>query len=155
MQDAQTPQQALDIAATTTRQAHEAAAPPRWQPVAAGLSGALADLLLCTLVDDGIGRPFGWIILIGGIVSGSVYFRLAQQQRRTQRDRGIVPLPMVEWKQMVALLAVIMVVPLAGYALSGSHGRIRVASSVVLGGWIWFMQSRPRILSWKSRPWKR
>ncbi|MFJ9371639.1 hypothetical protein ACIRRA_45660 [Nocardia sp. NPDC101769] len=155
MQDAETPQQALDIAAATTRHAHEAAALPSWQPVAAAVSGALANLLLCTLVADGIGRPLGWIILIGGIGSGWVYFRLVQRQRRTQRARGIVPLPMGEWKQNMALLVVILVVPLVGHASSGSDGWIRVASSVVLGGWIWFMQARPRILSWKTRPWKR
>jgi hypothetical protein len=155
MQDPQTPQQALDIAATTTRQAHEGAVLPRWQPIAAAVSGTLAALLLCTVISEGIGRPFGWILLIGGIGSGSVFFGLAQLQRRTQRARGIVPLPMVEWKGIVGLLAVILVPQLVGYAISGSNGGwVRVASSVVLGGWIWFNLERPRILSWKTRPWR-
>ncbi|MVU81227.1 hypothetical protein GPX89_28780 [Nocardia sp. ET3-3] len=154
MQDAQTPQQALDIAAATTRQAHEAAALPRWQPIAAAVSGALAAFLLCTLVADGIGRPFGWIILIAGIGSGCVVFGFARRQRRLQRVRGIVPLPMAEWKQNVALLVVILAVPLIGHATSMPDASTRLASSVVLGAWIWFMQSRPRILSRKPRAWK-
>ncbi|RJO79166.1 hypothetical protein D5S18_02115 [Nocardia panacis] len=147
MQEAPTPQQALDIATATTRQAHEAAALPRWEPVVTAALGALASFLLCMLVADGIERPFGWMILIGGIGLGWMYFRLAQRQRRTQRARGIVPLPMVEWKQIMGMLVVILVVPLAGHAVSGSDGGIRIASSIVLSGWIWFMQARPRILS--------
>lgn len=155
MQDSQTPQQALDIAAAATRQAHEAAALSRWQPVAAGVSGALAVLLLCTVIADGVGRPLGWGMLIGGICSGWVYFKLLQRQRGMQRDRGIVPLPMAEWTQIIAILVVTLVVPLVGFAVSGPAGWIRVVSSVALGGWIWFVQARPRILAGKSRPWTR
>ncbi|WP_063065604.1 hypothetical protein [Nocardia violaceofusca] len=155
MYDAQTPQQALDLATATTRQAHEAAALPRWQPVAAAVTGALAVLLLCTAIADGVGGPFGWIVLIGGIGSGCAFAVLLQKQRRTQRARGVVPRPPAEWKQNVALLVVLLVVPLAGYAMSGSDGWIRVAAGVVMGGWIWFTQARPRILSRETRPWKR
>ncbi|MFB8003911.1 hypothetical protein [Nocardia sp. NPDC056000] len=155
MQEAQTPQQALDIAVTTTRKAHAAGALPGWQPVAAGVSGALAALLLCTLVADGIGRPLGWLILIGGISLGCAYFGFMQWQRRTQRTHGIVPLPMAEWKQITAILVVSLLVPLVGFAVSGPDGWVRIASSGVLGGWIWFHQARPRILSGKTWPWKR
>ncbi|WP_405492209.1 hypothetical protein [Nocardia sp. NBC_00511] len=150
MQDSQTPQQALDIAAAATRQAHEAAALSRWQPVAAGVSGALAVLLLCTVVEDGVGRPLGWVVLVGGICSGWVYFTLVRRQRGIQRDRGIVPLPMAERTQIIAILVVTLVVPLVGFAVSGPAVWIRVVSSVVLGGWIWFVQARPRILAGKS-----
>ncbi|MCC3312339.1 hypothetical protein [Nocardia africana] len=155
MHDPQTPQQALAIATATTRQAHAAAALPRWHPVAAAVTGALAALLLCTVISDGVGGPVGWIVLLGGIGSGCVYFRLVQQQRGIQRARGVVALPMAEWKEFAALLAVLLVVPLVGYAVSGSDGWVRVVSSVVMGGWIWFAQARPRILSREWRPWKR
>ncbi|MEV5649257.1 hypothetical protein AB0L57_13480 [Nocardia sp. NPDC052254] len=156
MQDPQTPQQALDIAAAATRQARGAAALLSWGPVAAGVFGGLAASLLCVAADAAMDSPLRWAVVVPGIagfVSGAVFYLLGRWLRHVRRARGIIPLPPAEWKQIVALLAVVLVV----VSLSSGSGSIwlRVLSGSILAGWIWFQLARPQIGFGTRRPWTR
>lgn len=150
----QTPQEALDVAAASTRQAREAAALPTWGPIAAGASGGLAIMLLCTVIEIGVVSPVGWGAGIAGIVAGVVYFRLLGWLRRVRRERGIIPLPLVAWKQDILLVVAILVVPPVGLSGSALGVGLWLLSAAVLGGWIWYSQARPRFTWWKARQWR-
>ncbi|WP_157514033.1 hypothetical protein [Nocardia concava] len=154
MTEIQTPQEALDVAAASTRQARDAAALPTWGPIAAGVAGGLAVMLLCTVVEIGVVSPLGWGAGVAGIAAGVVYYRLLGWLKRVRRERGIIPLPLAEWKQNVLLIVVIMVVPPVGLAGSGLDVWLRLLSAAIMGVWIWFTQARPRFTWWKNRHWK-
>ncbi|WP_327151319.1 hypothetical protein [Nocardia sp. NBC_01329] len=151
MQDAQTPQQALDIARTTTRHAREAAAPSGWIPFAAGAFGGLTAVLTSTAFGDGASNPAIWV---GAIVSGSVFVALVWWLSRTARARGIVPRslteqPVVQWKQSLLLVLPPLLIG-AVAALGVDSGWWRLVTGVVLGGWLWFGLSRRWPVQWKK-----
>jgi hypothetical protein len=147
MHDAQTPQESLDIALTATRKAHDAAALPAWAPIAAGVFGGLAGVL----INDGWGNPpLAWI---AGIASVLVCVVLVWWLSRARRARGVVPRPLAErpvaqWKQ--GLLLVLPPPVFAGVAGSGLDGWPLLVAGSILGGWIWFALARQRAARWKS-----
>ncbi|MFI6046956.1 hypothetical protein ACIA8C_35425 [Nocardia sp. NPDC051321] len=148
MQDAQTPQQALDIAAAATRQARAAAALPRWLPPVTGLLAGITIVMLCTAIDDGGDTVLTWIAGILGIASGVVYYKLAQSVRGFRHARGVIPLPLAWWKQEVVMLLAIFAIPTESLSYSGWGLWLRILPGVIVAGWIWYEQGRP----WKSRP---
>ncbi|WP_194838949.1 hypothetical protein [Nocardia sp. XZ_19_369] len=154
MQEAQTPRQALDIAAATTRQAHEAAALPTWGPVAAGVFAGLFTGLLTTVNRLGIDDPRAWIAAIAGIASGLAYYTIARWLHRTRRARGLIPLPLAQWKQITVLALIVPTVPLLGLADQRMSGWLPLLCGLITGGWIWFELARPQTAPWKTRPWR-
>ncbi|MFI1912694.1 hypothetical protein [Nocardia sp. NPDC020380] len=158
MREAQTPEQALDIAAAATRDANRAAALPGWAPVAAGVSGGLGAVLLVTVLDDGANNPLTWIEAITGIALVLAYLALVRWMRLTQLARGVLPTPVSQWKQEAVPIVVLLAVPMLGLAVAGLDGWRRVLTGAILGGWIWYVQARPQIAAWKQRsrtpPWK-
>ncbi|WP_167474959.1 hypothetical protein [Nocardia arthritidis] len=153
MHDAQTPQEALDIAAATTRQAKDATALPMWGPIAAGFMTALTVFLLSTAIDHSDDPLRASIFGIPGIASGFVYYKLLQWLRRTRRARGIMPLPQPSWKFYLVLILSIALMPPHGLESSRWDLWLQILSSAIMGGWIWFDQARPRLTPWKAR-WK-
>lgn len=151
MQDAQTPQQALDTARTATRQAHDAAAPPGWVPIAAGVLFGLTAVLISTAFDDRTSTPVVWA---GVFAFGSVSVALGWWVSRMARARGIVPRPwalqpVAEWKQI--LLLVLQPLPVGALtALGVDNVWWRLAAGVAAGGWIWFGLSRQWPARWKK-----
>ncbi|MCP9620810.1 hypothetical protein FOH10_25655 [Nocardia otitidiscaviarum] len=94
----QTPQQALDTAAAATRQAHEAAAVPRWGPVAAGVLTALAMLLIETVIEDNLSLVVRAILVVAGIAIIVANFKVLWWMRDLRRARGVVPREPSPWK---------------------------------------------------------
>ncbi|WP_433729184.1 hypothetical protein ACQP0C_41010 [Nocardia sp. CA-129566] len=147
MQDAQTPQQALDIAAATTRQAHQAAALPSWVAVATGVFGGLGIAMLTMAGDYDMLGVIGWI---AGIASLTVYSVLVWWLRRARRARGILPVPTKEWKQATVGLLVIVVVPMLGHANSGLYLGMSLLCGVIMGVWSWYEVARPWTTPWQN-----
>lgn len=158
MHDAQTPQQALDLAAATTRQAHDAAAVPRWRPIVAGLSAGITMMLLLTAMEDGLSILLTSVLVIAGIATGFVCYRVTRWIRETRSARGIVPRQPSEWTREIVTTVVILVVPF--FAVEGSRFELwlRLLSGVLLSGWVWYDLARPRTDRWTKRlrtaPWK-
>lgn len=152
MQDAQTPQQALDIAAATTRQARAATALPRWLPPVAGLVAGSIVVLLNVAIDDGGDTPVTWIAVILGIASVVVYCKLVQRLRGIRNARGVTPRPVAWWKHEAVMVLIIVAVPTGNLAYSGWDLFLRILPGAVLGVWMWFELGRPWTAPWKSRP---
>ncbi|MEU0501532.1 hypothetical protein [Nocardia sp. NPDC005998] len=152
MQEAQTPQQALDIAAATTRQAHEAAALPSWGPFAAGVFAGLFVTLLGLANALGFDDPIAWTAAIGAIASYAVHYAIARWLRRVRRARGLIPVPLAEWKFIVALL-VVLLIPDLGIGNPSLAAWLQLPCGLIMGGWIWFAQARPQTAPWKTRRW--
>ncbi|MFQ6327258.1 hypothetical protein ACLMAL_14115 [Nocardia sp. CWNU-33] len=152
MQDAQTPQQALDIAAAATRQAHEAAAVPSWGPSVAGLLTALTVMLLDTAVEEDLSTVLTAILIIAAIATSFALLKVAFWMRATRRARGIIPRPPSQWKDEAVSWLAIVIVPCLALVHSGLGVWLRLLASVILGGWVWYSQSRPQTAPWKTRP---
>ncbi|MEU6586514.1 hypothetical protein [Nocardia sp. NPDC046763] len=136
MHDAQTPQQALDIAAAATRQAHEAVAVPKWGPMTAGLLSALFVVLIHAVFEDGLGMVLRAILLATTIAVMVALYKLVRWMRDLRRARGVIPRSS-QMNQAVALLWLFLP---------------DVLAAPMLGRWVWHDQAaRPRAMSWKSR----
>ncbi|MEU7143356.1 hypothetical protein ABZ942_28205 [Nocardia sp. NPDC046473] len=153
MHDAQTPQQALDIAAATTRQAHEAAALPSWGPFAAGAFAGLFVTLFGLAKVFGFDNPVAWAATAGAIASYGVYFAISRWLRRVRFARGLIPAPLAEWKFMVVLLLVLLI-PDFGLENLTVAALLQLLGGLIMGGWIWFAEARPKTALWKIRPWR-
>ncbi|GAB2451375.1 hypothetical protein GCM10027262_75710 [Nocardia tengchongensis] len=150
MQEAQTPQQALDIAAATTRQAHEAAALPSWGPIAAGVFAGLYVTLVGVAMVFELDDPIAWTAAIGAIASFAVWYAIVRWLRRVRRARGLIPVPLAEWKFMVVLV-VALLIPDFGFGNPRLGALLQLLAGLIMGGWSWFDQARPQIASWKTR----
>ncbi|MFB8278494.1 hypothetical protein [Nocardia colli] len=152
MQEAPTPQQALDIAAATTRQAHEAAALPTWGPAATGVFAGLFVTLLGVANVREFDDPIAWTLTVAALASMAVSFAIGRRMRRLRRARGLVPRPLAEWKFIVVLLAVLIV---PGISLGNPTLTVglQILCGLIMGGWIWYDGARPQTASWKFRRW--
>ncbi|WP_327142756.1 hypothetical protein [Nocardia sp. NBC_01327] len=150
MHEAQTPQQALDIAAATTRQAQEAAALPSGGPFAAGVFAAVFSTMLGLTTVFDFDDPITWAAAAGAVASGLMCFATVRWLRRVRRARGLVPVPLAQWKFTV-ILVVVLVVPVFGFGNPSVAVGLQVVAGVILGGWVWFEQARPQGMPWKTR----
>ncbi|WP_405166764.1 hypothetical protein OG203_17675 [Nocardia sp. NBC_01499] len=153
MQEAQTPQQALDVAAAATRRAHEAAALPTWGPFAAGVFAGLFVTLFGLALLLGFDDPIKWTALIGAIASFAVYYAIVRWLRRVRRARGLIPVPLAEWKFLVVLI-VVLIIPDFGHGNQSLTAWLQLPCGLVMGGWMWFAQARPNGALWRMRPWR-
>lgn len=155
MQDAQTPQQALDIAAAATRHAHAAAAVPRWGPVTAGVLTALTMLLIETVIEDNLSLVVRATLVVAGIAVIGADFKVLWWMRDLRRARGVIPREPSPWKDEAVWWLALVIVPCLVWVNSEYRLWPRLLTSLILGGWIWYVAARP---SWKSRlrsaPWK-
>ncbi|MFF2554569.1 hypothetical protein ACFVUS_26450 [Nocardia sp. NPDC058058] len=147
MHDMHTPEQALEIAAATTRQAHEAAELPTWGPVAAGVLAGLGVALLCAAEADFI-SGFSWIAWIAGTTSIAAALMVSRWLGKVRRDRGLVPAPVSEWKLLLVVVVLAPSVPMLGLAFPAWYGLLCGVAGVIAGGWIWMTQARPRTMPW-------
>ncbi|MFE9580974.1 hypothetical protein ACFYO1_31680 [Nocardia sp. NPDC006044] len=139
------------MATAATRRAHAATSLPSWGPVAAGAAGGIAAFLLCTAIDDSGSILVRAILAVAGIAVGAVYFRLLRWLRDVRRARGILPLPIAEWKQNTMVILVVAITPIG---LGGLGIWLQLVPSAIIGVWIWFVQARPRISVGKLRSWQ-
>ncbi|MFD6162565.1 hypothetical protein ACFWF7_03110 [Nocardia sp. NPDC060256] len=153
MQEAQTPQQALEIAAATTRQAREAAALPSWGPFAAGVFAGLFGTLFGLAVVFEFDDPIAWTALAGSIAAYAAHFAVTRWLRRVRQARGLIPAPMATWKFMVVLI-IVLLIPDSGFGNPSLTIWLQVLAGLIMGGWIWFAEARPKTALWKIRPWR-
>ncbi|MEU6559423.1 hypothetical protein [Nocardia nova] len=152
MNDAQSPVDALDIAAAATGQARRAAAVPHWAPPVGGLllGGALT-LLYTPLLDARIGIP-------AAIALGCVLLALMTWLSRRWKTIGVVPRqryqqPAQRWKQILLFAIVVLLPGFVGAAVkeqTGSYWWVFIPFGIIVCGWGWFALARLQPATWRS-----
>lgn len=150
--DAQTPRDALDIAAAATRQARRAAAVPGWAPPVGGLllGGALT-LLYTPLLDSRIGIP-------AALAVGCVLIALLTWLSRRWKTVGVVPRqryqqPGQRWKRVLLFAMLTLLPTFVGSEVkeqTGSYWWVFIPFGIIMCGWGWFALARVQAATWRN-----